>query len=231
MDKEKRTDMAFRLLEAMILSNNYEFDDTDFWIDEAFSIIDKVIEKILGGEEKNNNPYNQSHLMLFYKHFVEFEQKFEALTIMGGKLLFEGKSKSVLDCFIEKIGHCIYELKDTLDVEMREEVLQGYVYLIKADIPKYAYKIGVSTQPEKRAESFYTVKMPFETKLIHSIPCDDMLSFEEALHRRYDNKRGTGEWFNLSDAEVVDICSIKKVITRIETGWFGELKTRMEIKE
>jgi DNA-binding Lrp family transcriptional regulator len=111
-------------------------------------------------------------------------------------------------------------------------VLQGYVYLIKADIPKYAYKIGISAQPEKRAESFYTVKMPFETKLIHSIPCDDMLSFEGVLHSRYNDKRGPGEWFDLSNKDVAYICSIKKVgVGTFGVSGGGRLTIYNEIKE
>jgi hypothetical protein len=63
------------------------------------------------------------------------------------------------------------------------------------------YKIGFSINPEKRVKQ---LKRDFKNiELIHTIP----YNIEWRLHDEFNNKRVKGEWFELTDLEVKDICN------------------------
>lgn len=83
---------------------------------------------------------------------------------------------------------------------------QGFVYLIQS--PTGMWKIGRAADPQDRLKTF-NVKLPFETEFTHLIQTRDMYKLEAQLHKRYRHARGNGEWFSLSDLEVVEICSIQ----------------------
>lgn len=75
----------------------------------------------------------------------------------------------------------------------------GYVYLIR--IPTGHYKIGHTKNLNQRIRHF-TVTMPFDVELIHTIPCDDARDAEQRLHKLHKKEHVSGEWFQLSDADV-----------------------------
>lgn len=82
--------------------------------------------------------------------------------------------------------------------------LPGFVYLLGS---LHGYKIGKSKSLEDRVR-LLGILLPFETKLVHSIACDDPHGFERTLHQRYATQRINGEWFALSQEQVAEICSI-----------------------
>jgi len=82
----------------------------------------------------------------------------------------------------------------------------GYVYLIKCQ--KY-YKIGCATNVSNRMNVF-TVEMPFKFKLIKKWKADNMYISEKLLHKKYKDKKVNGEWFNLTDNDIVMIGTIMK---------------------
>ena len=84
----------------------------------------------------------------------------------------------------------------------------GYIYLVQAVSPYNHYKIGLSKEPVKRIESM-GVKLPFPIEVIHLIQASDRYVAEKSLHNRYAHKRVNGEWFELSEQDVKDICSIQ----------------------
>jgi hypothetical protein len=47
-----------------------------------------------------------------------------------------------------------------------------------------------------------------EVKVLHIIPCDNMILWERKLHRMYGNKRVNGEWFNLDENDIAYIQSL-----------------------
>lgn len=75
----------------------------------------------------------------------------------------------------------------------------GFVYLIRSD--RGFYKIGHAKVTQKRMDRFH-VKIPFEIELEHVIECVDRIKAERFLHKRYNSKRGNGEWFALTPEDV-----------------------------
>jgi Meiotically up-regulated gene 113 len=79
---------------------------------------------------------------------------------------------------------------------------RGFIYLVYAETGEY--KIGYSIDVKNRIKVF-SVQPPFEYKLIHSFPTDDMVQAEALLHEKFSEKNIKGEWFRLDVEEVSDI--------------------------
>ena len=82
-----------------------------------------------------------------------------------------------------------------------------FVYLIQSQEDGY-YKIGVSTNPQKRLKQLKTGNSS-ELKFIEIYQCEFADKVERTLHRRYAHLRKEGEWFNLSlenEASFIEEC-------------------------
>lgn len=77
----------------------------------------------------------------------------------------------------------------------------GYVYLIKS---AYGYKIGKTKNMKQRTQLF-GVKLPFPIEIAGYGWFDDYSAAETEYHRRYAQKRLDGEWFKLSESDVLTI--------------------------
>ena len=84
----------------------------------------------------------------------------------------------------------------------------GFVYLLRS-VTGF-YKIGRTKNPKDRLRTF-GVLLPFEVEYEHIIPTDDMGRAEMTLHDRYAQKRGNGEWFMLSEQDVIAIKAIQRM--------------------
>jgi hypothetical protein len=74
----------------------------------------------------------------------------------------------------------------------------GYVYVIKGN---GLYKIGRTTQLAKRLTHFSTL-FPVPITLVTAIPTDDPVSLEKRLQNQFSERRRSGEWFALSEADL-----------------------------
>lgn len=70
----------------------------------------------------------------------------------------------------------------------------GFVYVLQS--PTCAYKIGRARNPDNRLRTF-SVKLPFEVEFFCLIKTDNMVQLEAKLHRKFQDRRVNGEWYNL----------------------------------
>lgn len=81
----------------------------------------------------------------------------------------------------------------------------NYIYLMLNTRSGY-YKIGRSNDPEKREKTLQAEEP--DITLIHKWPAP--AEYEKKLHDRFKPKRSRGEWFELSQVDVIEIKSIMK---------------------
>lgn len=77
-------------------------------------------------------------------------------------------------------------------------VVTGFVYLMKSG---RHYKIGRTGSLGSR-ERQLAIKIPLRPTTIHSIETDDPVGVEAYWHKRFEEKRGEGEWFDLSPEDI-----------------------------
>ena len=98
----------------------------------------------------------------------------------------------------------------------------GYIYLIverdNIEGNKNPVKIGVTTGSiEKRIKKLQTGNNS-ELHLISSFKTNYPFKLEKMLHLHYHRYRGNGEWFNLTDEEVLNfknVCEEKENVIQI----------------
>lgn len=77
---------------------------------------------------------------------------------------------------------------------------EGYVYLIRAT-GQNLYKIGKSTNPEKRVQSIIG-GLPMKAEAIHVAWFEDHSYAEQMFHDTFSKTRQNGEWFILEEEDV-----------------------------
>jgi len=97
---------------------------------------------------------------------------------------------------------CFPTLESSPDTERAPEPAKdsepGFVYLMKSG---RFYKIGRSNAVGRR-ERELAIQLPEKAKVVHSIRTDDPIGIEEYWHKRFDERRKNGEWFELTAQDV-----------------------------
>lgn len=82
---------------------------------------------------------------------------------------------------------------------------RGRIYLLHSN---GMYKIGYTTRKVGQRVDELQAAWPYPITLVHFYFSPDVLNDERVLHEKYADKRGNGEWFNLSSEDVEYITSL-----------------------
>lgn len=131
-------------------------------------------------------------------------------------------------CYVKDINLKITEKEEKENRDRLNEVLfsdvNGYVYFMKSKINNWL-KIGVSKNPATRQNRIQT-KLPFEIDIVKQIASSNPYKLENNLHILYEDKRMNGEWFDLTDEEIEEICEFNpsKIVDKLIKNIMGRLR-------
>ncbi len=177
---------------------------------EAFErdfLIEKFIDLIRRTKDRDKVRFPVEGEMLAEKkrtadfpHAQAFRQKFGGKSQIAAAILEHCRARSG---FEDVIGACEKVIKakpvpSIKEQESRDLEISGYVYLIKSG--RY-YKIG-RTNAVGRRHYELAIQLPEKANVVHEIKTDDPLGIEAYWHKRFEAKRGNGEWFELNAEDV-----------------------------
>jgi hypothetical protein len=96
------------------------------------------------------------------------------------------------------------------------ELRQGLVYIVWMETTPY-YKIGFSKDPEMRMSSIFI--LPVDLIVIHTIVSNFAARLEAELHGHFEEKRVRGEWFKLTEDDLIFLKTIEQVDYDYEAGF------------
>lgn len=107
------------------------------------------------------------------------------------------------------VALCLGELNESSNtVEKKTKLETGFVYLMRSG---RHYKIGRTISVGSRARQL-AIKIPVSPTTIHSIETDDPIGVEAYWHKRFAEKRGEGEWFDLSAENIAAFKRWKRIV-------------------
>jgi hypothetical protein len=137
----------------------------------------------------------------------------------GGARVGAGRKKGVGKYFTLKkvVSDCFDEMfiKITEDKRLRSIVASeltqselfetsGKVYVIK-NLHNDLIKIGITSMKAKRRFNHY--KTHTDIRLLYMVELDNYEEVEIDIHEKYEKYRQNGEWFKLSNSDVLNIIS------------------------
>jgi hypothetical protein len=142
--------------------------------------------------EKKNDPE--------FPHAVVFRKRFGGKSQLAAASVEYCEGRNGYEGVIEACGQPIKAnpLPRAKEKESRTQEILGYVYLIKYG---RHHKIG-KTNAVGRREHELAIQLPEKANTVHVIKTDDPTGIEAYWHKRFESKRGNGEWFDLTSEDI-----------------------------
>lgn len=182
------------------------------------NIIERILEFIDSYAEKYAGSLLADDLVQLRLKFPSwFETRFQTIRNqyikkIDDKVSIHTKSgKFILRLVFYKKGHCRVHISfngnkastiKSKDLGKMLELDPGYVYFIYS---QYGWKIGKTRNVHIRMKTF-DVKLPFDFELRYYITTNQKGVLEVKFHRFFKDKRINGEWFDISEKDIIDAC-------------------------
>lgn len=142
--------------------------------------------------EKKNNPE--------FPHAAVFRERFGGKSQLAAAIVEYCEGRNGYEGVIEACEQPIKAnpLPGAKEKESRTQEILGYVYLIKYG---RHHKIG-KTNAVGRRERELAIQLPEKANTVHVIKTDDPTGIEAYWHKRFESKRGNGEWFDLTSEDI-----------------------------
>ena len=121
----------------------------------------------------------------------------EDLIEIGKNLIsFAKKHKEDIIAHNEKARKNLYGFYEKLKKEPKKR--SGHIYIMECG---GKYKIGLSKNVERRKKQLD--HRPFPVEIIYKSPeLENVIDYERELHEVFDDKRISGEWFDLDEKDI-----------------------------
>jgi len=193
------------VMEAGYAANKFQTATSDEVLIQSYIALARELQHLpIEGERRRKAKEDES----FPSHTV--------FARLGGK---EKMLDAVLNYCQKHAGHediltllanrkCPEKEKITGGLSRESKVATGFVYLMKSG---RHFKIGRTISLGSR-ERQLAIKIPIPPTTVHSIETDDPSGVEAYWHRRFADKRGEGEWFDLSPDDIKAFKRWKKLV-------------------
>ncbi|MEK7600935.1 MAG: GIY-YIG nuclease family protein [Patescibacteria group bacterium] len=148
--------------------------------------------------EKINNPE--------FPDYGAFTRAFGSKEQFALKLAEYCNTKSGYEDIVEFCEEVSGKTNEKEEVDSKK--ILGSVYLFKHG--RY-YKIGKTSDTVRRGNEL-KIQLPEDLDLIHEIKTDDPSGVEAYWHRRFEDKRMNGEWFDLNSADIRAFKSWRRIV-------------------
>lgn len=193
------------LAEAGYAPNQFQSKLSDDFVIQAYIGLIRELGKVpIGGElrrKAKNDKTFPSHTV--FDRFGGKEKLIEAASDFSKR---NAGHEDIL-AILAEVKHPSKQSSEQ-ELDAGPKVVTGFVYLMKSG-PHY--KIG-RTNSMGRRTSELAIKIPVPPKTIHHIETDDPIGIEAYWHKRFAEKRGEGEWFNLSPEDVKAFKRWKRIV-------------------
>lgn len=135
-----------------------------------------------------------------FPHASAFRENFGAKSQLAAAILEHCRARSGFEDVIAACEDVMKTNKPTATKgkDSRDQEIVGSVYLMKSG--RY-YKIG-RTNAVGRRQYELAIQLPEKANIVHEIKTDDPSGIEIYWHKRFEAKRGNGEWFELTAEDI-----------------------------
>jgi len=122
-------------------------------------------------------------------------------------LSLQNATRHILEEYLERAILQGWVVPNAPKSTLGDRDVPGFVYLLQHGREPHLFKVGFSSNPERRRNQI-EVTESCPVTILATIPAADMRRLERDLHREHARKRIRGEWFLLSEKDVEAICRL-----------------------